>query len=646
MSDSSASTSADIVLQVNTAPWLGWLHATPLQGVVGVTPFRLTAGGWADAESDYPLQYEFGASGANNVDAPLHAASLMVPLHTSRLLPVGLGLSSATALYVRVYDAFGASTRAYRNATGHAVAVRVQAPAVAPLPDDALASGFPVTAGGSLTELTATMLIGDISSRARLVASLINDPCEAIDCGLRGSCVNGRCVCNEGWTGSTCGTEEDVDGVWGDWSPWSACSRACGSGVTVRSRECVGRRGTGATCLSRVLDLGPVSETLSCNTHLCLPGLQVHGGYSEWSLWTTCSSSCPPDRGGTFPGVRSRSRTCSNPVPAGTLAMDCSILGEPAETEGCNTEPCPAPLLDCPGAVHDATTFALTSECSGHGTCLRSHMGCTTDSATCVATCSCDAGWATPSCAVQNSAVVAQATVRGQLLTVLGDAVTRLGGSASTSDQVTLLAALAAVVSRPAVVGLSLQLQALDLVQRALALSTSGASSGIPQPLDAVAGWYAADCIVQTLQAAMLAAPSASIADSASAQAAVVAAASSLSFALVSAVPDTLARSVVHPSVVITAARRWARTLGLLTFADGNTVTFPSVLCDTMLGGATCGADGAALLVEAVEWQRNPFALTAPAQAQPALFKTSVAEVNVRHVNGKKCSDQLPQSRV
>lgn len=29
-----------------------------------------------------------------------------------------------------------------------------------------------------------------------------------------------------------------VDGGWGDWSQWSACSKTCGSGEKTRSRQC------------------------------------------------------------------------------------------------------------------------------------------------------------------------------------------------------------------------------------------------------------------------------------------------------------------------------------------------------------------------------------------------------------------------
>ena len=60
----------------------------------------------------------------------------------------------------------------------------------------------------------------------------------------------------------------------------------------------------------------------------------VDGGYSEWSEFTDCSVSC----GG---GIKTRSRTCTNPVPK-YFGRNCSILGLPVETLKCQTQPCPS----------------------------------------------------------------------------------------------------------------------------------------------------------------------------------------------------------------------------------------------------------------------------------------------------------------
>lgn len=60
----------------------------------------------------------------------------------------------------------------------------------------------------------------------------------------------------------------------------------------------------------------------------------VHGGFSGWSPWVECSSSC----GG---GVSTRSRLCDNPAPK-YGGKDCSTagLGSTVESKACNSFPC------------------------------------------------------------------------------------------------------------------------------------------------------------------------------------------------------------------------------------------------------------------------------------------------------------------
>ena len=60
----------------------------------------------------------------------------------------------------------------------------------------------------------------------------------------------------------------------------------------------------------------------------------VDGGYSKWSVWTTCTKSC----GG---GIISRSRTCTVPEPQ-FGGKDCSLLGKADETKACNEHVCPS----------------------------------------------------------------------------------------------------------------------------------------------------------------------------------------------------------------------------------------------------------------------------------------------------------------
>ena len=56
----------------------------------------------------------------------------------------------------------------------------------------------------------------------------------------------------------------------------------------------------------------------------------VDGGWTDWTEWTDCSKDC----GG---GEQERTRTCTNPAPAGSGAP-CD--GDAKETQACNTDEC------------------------------------------------------------------------------------------------------------------------------------------------------------------------------------------------------------------------------------------------------------------------------------------------------------------
>ena len=58
----------------------------------------------------------------------------------------------------------------------------------------------------------------------------------------------------------------------------------------------------------------------------------TNGGYSDWTSWSECSKSC----GG---GVKTRSRSCTNPSPSAT-GEDCMHLGMNEELASCNNEAC------------------------------------------------------------------------------------------------------------------------------------------------------------------------------------------------------------------------------------------------------------------------------------------------------------------
>ncbi|XP_013414532.1 SCO-spondin [Lingula anatina] len=116
----------------------------------------------------------------------------------------------------------------------------------------------------------------------------------------------------------------NVDGQWGDWSAYGACTDSCGGGYQIRSRTCSNpsQAGAGTPCV------GPASEINKCNTQDC----PINGQWGEWCcIWSECSTTC----GG---GQRTRTRQCSNPAPANGGA-DC--VGSSIEEEMCNSQPCP-----------------------------------------------------------------------------------------------------------------------------------------------------------------------------------------------------------------------------------------------------------------------------------------------------------------
>lgn len=118
-----------------------------------------------------------------------------------------------------------------------------------------------------------------------------------------------------------------VDGNYSTWSAFSSCSKTCGGGIKTRTRKCDNPApvGAGRDCLR----FGLPVESVACNSHSC----PIHGGYSSWSTFSTCSTSCQG-------GIQVRTRNCTKPPPQNG-GMNCSRLGPPRETRSCSSDPCP-----------------------------------------------------------------------------------------------------------------------------------------------------------------------------------------------------------------------------------------------------------------------------------------------------------------
>ncbi|XP_052222965.1 thrombospondin-1-like isoform X2 [Dreissena polymorpha] len=91
-----------------------------------------------------------------------------------------------------------------------------------------------------------------------------------------------------------------VDGNWNWWSSWSGCDVTCANGIQTRHRSCTdpAPKNGGLDCL------GTGTESQSCIMEAC----PVHGGWSQWSPWGSCSVTCDI-------GMQRRDRSCDNPYP-------------------------------------------------------------------------------------------------------------------------------------------------------------------------------------------------------------------------------------------------------------------------------------------------------------------------------------------
>ena len=114
-----------------------------------------------------------------------------------------------------------------------------------------------------------------------------------------------------------------LDGRWASWSSWGDCSVSCNNGTWSRKRTCTNPAPAngGDQCT------GSSTETSVCHLRSC----PIHGGWSHWASWVTCSTSCGP-------GITKRMRTCTNPRPSfeGNYCFSDSV-----EYGMCLIKPCP-----------------------------------------------------------------------------------------------------------------------------------------------------------------------------------------------------------------------------------------------------------------------------------------------------------------
>ncbi|XP_036351171.2 hemicentin-1 [Ochotona princeps] len=159
--------------------------------------------------------------------------------------------------------------------------------------------------------------------------------CQGVDSDTR-SCQNKQCP---------------VDGHWSEWSLWEECTRSCGHGNRSRTRTCSDppAQHGGRPCEGRAV------QTVMCSVRPC----PVHGAWSPWQPWGTCSSSCGK-------GTQTRSRLCDSPPPAFS-GSPCD--GAETQLQVCRERPCP---VDGKWAVWTSWS-ACTVSCGGGARQRRRH---------------------------------------------------------------------------------------------------------------------------------------------------------------------------------------------------------------------------------------------------------------------------------
>nr|XP_032822651.1 SCO-spondin-like [Petromyzon marinus] len=183
------------------------------------------------------------------------------------------------------------------------------------------------------------------------------------------TCMHGALVC----TNQPC----PVDGGWCEWSPWTPCSRTCGSETASRYRTCACPlpRDGGAPCAGAQRghehrDVGVQLEAKPCNL---FPFCPTDGGWGFWSSWSACDACAG--------GAAVRTRECNSPTPR---------FGG-AECEGNSTvsRPCQGDPSSCPDCPEGQVVLPCGKPCPRSCEDLRSGVLCVEPPAECRPACAC-----------------------------------------------------------------------------------------------------------------------------------------------------------------------------------------------------------------------------------------------------------------
>jgi len=135
----------------------------------------------------------------------------------------------------------------------------------------------------------------------------------------------------------------------GDWKDWGDCSRSCGHGIQVRTRETKNSGNSEGKACPKTVD------ARSCNKHAC----PVDCAMTEWGQWDECTAKCGQ-------GFQYRTRTILGPVVPLNGGKSC---GEVQQMQYCNEQACP---VDC---VHGRwSKFSACTRSCGRGTKKRTRV--------------------------------------------------------------------------------------------------------------------------------------------------------------------------------------------------------------------------------------------------------------------------------
>jgi hypothetical protein len=216
-------------------------------------------------------------------------------------------------MFAYIRDGLGCETRTTLHADGSRVTVNsTQRVASADSIVSLLSNRSSALLSDNLQQGKVSAVLANVDMLSKTLSDAFN-PCSIINCGQFGSCFNGTCTCDSssGYTGSRCqDPPPSVDGIWSAWAAVGSCSVGCGGGVQLFKRSCTPPKFGGFPCE------GNNTDTVPCNTEPCVSDIAVDGGWSEWTSWSSCSTSCPLGVGGYFVGSQVRNRFCNNPLPS------------------------------------------------------------------------------------------------------------------------------------------------------------------------------------------------------------------------------------------------------------------------------------------------------------------------------------------